>query len=70
MPSARWWGTEPSLEEVGEALLSDTLLCEDLELGVTMMGEEAEVEGAMAAYVLEACWWSKEAGAWGAGTGV
>lgn len=55
--------------------MSGTLLCEALELGVTMMGEEAEaeaaeVEGAMAAYVLAGCGWSKVAGAWGAGTGV
>lgn len=57
-------------------MLSGTLCCEALELGVTMMGEEAEgagagaVEGAMAAYVLAGWGWSSEAGAWGAGTGV
>lgn len=65
MPSGRWRCEELSLE-VGEALSLSGLVEEDLE-GVATC--EEEVEGAMAAYVLDGPGRSTDGGACGAVTG-
>lgn len=55
LPSATlsWWAASLLLEEVGEALWWSPGSLEAGREGVTAWGEEVEVEGAMAAYVLD-----------------